>query len=201
MIDQTKPTMRSYLAAAPDLASGKQTPRQFLEDSLVLLDQWEPRIGAFVYTNLPHARAAADRSTERWRAGKPASPIDGMPVGIKDIIETVDMPTEMGSALFAGAVAEGRRERSRATRCRRRHRRQDRDHGVCGLAAARHAQSVERGAHARWIVERLGGLRGGRHRQRCARHPGHQFDGPSRELLRLRRLQADGERDQPPRQP
>jgi Asp-tRNA(Asn)/Glu-tRNA(Gln) amidotransferase A subunit family amidase len=97
-----KPVMRSYLAAEQDFASGRQTPRQFFEDSLALLDQWEPRIGAFVCTNLPDARAAADRSTERWRAGKPASPIDGMPVGIKDIIETVDMPTEMGSPLFAG---------------------------------------------------------------------------------------------------
>src|SRR5580658_3164940 len=100
--EQTKPVMRPYLAATKDFASGKQTPRQFLEDSLALLDQWEPRIGAFVRTNLPHARAAADRSSERWRAAKPASPIDGMPVGIKDIIETVDMPTEMGSPLSAG---------------------------------------------------------------------------------------------------
>ncbi|MFZ0421453.1 MAG: amidase [Xanthobacteraceae bacterium] len=98
--------MRSYLAATPDLASGKATPRQFLDRSLELLDEWEPRIGAFVCTSLPAARAAADRSAERWRAGKPLSPIDGMPIGIKDIIETVDMPTEMGSPLFAGWRSE-----------------------------------------------------------------------------------------------
>ena len=67
---------------------------------------WEPQIGAFVTTALPAARAAADRSGERWRAGKPLSPIDGMPVGIKDIIETVDMPTQMGSPLFAGWRSE-----------------------------------------------------------------------------------------------
>ena len=46
--DQTKPIMRPYLAAAQNFASGKETPRQFLEKSLELLDQWEPRIGAFV---------------------------------------------------------------------------------------------------------------------------------------------------------
>ncbi len=100
--EQTKPVMRSYLAATKGFASGAQTPRQFLDESLVLLESWEPRIGAFVRTNLPAARAAADRSTARWRAGKPLSPIDGMPVGIKDIIETVDMPTEMGSPLYTG---------------------------------------------------------------------------------------------------
>ncbi len=106
MPEQTKPVMRSYLAATPDFASGKSTPRQFLETSLELLDSWEPRIGAFVTTNLPAARAAADRSSERWRAGRPLSPIDGMPVGVKDIIETVDMPTQMGSPLFDGWRSE-----------------------------------------------------------------------------------------------
>jgi Asp-tRNA(Asn)/Glu-tRNA(Gln) amidotransferase A subunit family amidase len=104
--DLKKPVMRSYLAAAKNFASGAQTPRQFLEDSLALLEQWEPKIGAFVCTALPAARAAADRASERWRAGKPRSAIDGMPVGIKDIIETVDMPTQMGSALFAGWRSE-----------------------------------------------------------------------------------------------
>jgi Asp-tRNA(Asn)/Glu-tRNA(Gln) amidotransferase A subunit family amidase len=99
---EQKPKMRPFLAAAQGFASSKDTPRAFLERSLQLLDTWEPRIGAFVCTNLPAARAAAERSTERWRAGKPLSPIDGMPIGIKDIFETVDMPTEMGSPLYAG---------------------------------------------------------------------------------------------------
>jgi Asp-tRNA(Asn)/Glu-tRNA(Gln) amidotransferase A subunit family amidase len=103
---EQKPAKRPFLSAAKNFASGTQTPREFLEQSLALLDSWEPRVGAFVCTNLPEARAAADRSTARWRAGKPASAIDGMPVGIKDIIETVDMPTEMGSPLFAGWRSE-----------------------------------------------------------------------------------------------
>jgi len=100
--EHTKPVMRPYLAATKNFASGAQTPREFLEASLKLLEQWEPRIGAFVCTNVPAARAAADASTKRWRNRKPLSAIDGMPVGIKDIIETVDMPTEMGSPLYAG---------------------------------------------------------------------------------------------------
>jgi Asp-tRNA(Asn)/Glu-tRNA(Gln) amidotransferase A subunit family amidase len=102
MQEQNRPVMRPYLEAARKFQSGKDSPQQFLERSLALLDLWEPRIGAFVHTNLPEARAAAERSAERWRSGKPRSPIDGMPVGIKDIIETIDMPTEMGSPLFSG---------------------------------------------------------------------------------------------------
>ena len=95
-----KPAMRPFLAATRRFASGDDNPREFLERCLKELDWWEPRIGAFVNLNLPAARAAADQATLRWREGKPRSPIDGIPMGIKDMIETADMPTELGSPLF-----------------------------------------------------------------------------------------------------
>jgi Asp-tRNA(Asn)/Glu-tRNA(Gln) amidotransferase A subunit family amidase len=98
--------MQPFLPATADFASGKDSPREFLERCLVHLEAWEPKIGAFVTLNLTAARTAADRSTERWRDGKPLSAIDGMPTGIKDIIETIDMPTEHGSPLFAGFRSE-----------------------------------------------------------------------------------------------
>jgi Asp-tRNA(Asn)/Glu-tRNA(Gln) amidotransferase A subunit family amidase len=101
-----KPRMRPFLPATADFAGGKDSPREFLERCIGELDAWEPKVGAFVTLNLAAARTAADRSTERWRAGKPLSPIDGMPIGVKDIIETIDMPTENGSPLFAGFRGE-----------------------------------------------------------------------------------------------
>jgi Asp-tRNA(Asn)/Glu-tRNA(Gln) amidotransferase A subunit family amidase len=104
--DAIKPRMEPFLPATADFARGKDSPRQFLERCIVELDAWEPKIGAFVTLNLAAARTAADRSTERWRAGKPLSPIDGMPIGVKDVIETIDMPTENGSPLFAGFRSE-----------------------------------------------------------------------------------------------
>jgi Asp-tRNA(Asn)/Glu-tRNA(Gln) amidotransferase A subunit family amidase len=73
-----------------------------LERCLETLARWEQEIRAFVHLNVDRARAAADQSTIRWREGRPLSAIDGIPVGIKDIIETADMPTEQGSPLFAG---------------------------------------------------------------------------------------------------
>src|SRR5499427_1807728 len=104
--DVITPLMRPFLPATADFGGGKDSPRQFLERCIVELDTWEPKIGAFVTLNLDAARAAADHSTERWRTGKPLSPIDGMPIGIKDIIETIDTPTENGSPLFAGFRSE-----------------------------------------------------------------------------------------------
>jgi Asp-tRNA(Asn)/Glu-tRNA(Gln) amidotransferase A subunit family amidase len=100
--DATRPRMRPFLPATADFAGRTDSPREFLERCLAGLEAWEPKIGAFVILNLPAARTAADRSTERWRAGRPLSPIDGMPVGVKDIIETIDMPTGNGSPLFEG---------------------------------------------------------------------------------------------------
>ena len=104
--DAMKPQMQPFLPATAAFPNGKDSPRDFLERCIATLDAWEPKIGAFVALNLAAARTAADRSTNRWRAGKSLSPIDGMPIGIKDIIETIDMPTENGSPLFAGFRSE-----------------------------------------------------------------------------------------------
>ena len=94
--------MRPFHAALRNFGLGLDTPSAFLERCLKTIAELEPEIGAFVHLNEEGAREAAARSTERWKEGKPLSPIDGMPAGIKDIVETIDMPTEMGSPLYKG---------------------------------------------------------------------------------------------------
>jgi Asp-tRNA(Asn)/Glu-tRNA(Gln) amidotransferase A subunit family amidase len=104
--EKLKLATKPYLIVTARFANGADTPRDFLERCLADLTALEPKIGAFVHLNLEGARAAADQSTRRWREGRQSSPIDGMPLGIKDIIETADMPTENGSPLFAGWRSE-----------------------------------------------------------------------------------------------
>ena len=94
--------LRTYVSLAQDLRSGKITPRAYLEDCLDRIAKNDPRIGAFVILNAEGARKAADASSERWKAGKPLSPIDGMPIAVKDVIETADMPTGQGSPMWEG---------------------------------------------------------------------------------------------------
>jgi Asp-tRNA(Asn)/Glu-tRNA(Gln) amidotransferase A subunit family amidase len=96
------PHLNSFFSAIPDFESGSDTPRAFLERCLGAIAESEPEVGAFVHLEIEKARSAADRSTERRRQGRMLSQIDGMPVGIKDIIETSDMPTQMGSPLYTG---------------------------------------------------------------------------------------------------
>ena len=110
-----KPRMQPFLPATANFASGKDSPRAFLERCIVDLEAWEPKIGAFVALNLAAARTAADRFDERWRAGKPLSSIDGMPIGIKDIIETIDMADgERFAAVRRLSGKPRRRQRRRA---------------------------------------------------------------------------------------
>ena len=88
--------------ALPRFRDGSDTPRAYLERCLETIAAREPVVKAFVALNEAGAREAADASTARWKAGKPLSAIDGMPLGIKDLLETKDMPTEMGCAAYRG---------------------------------------------------------------------------------------------------
>src|ERR1044071_6018571 len=98
----TIPQAIPFFSAAANFEDASDTPREFLERCLARLEACEPVVGAFVCHDIAAARAAADRSVARWRDGHPLSSIDGMPLAIKDIIETADMPTEQGSPLFIG---------------------------------------------------------------------------------------------------
>ena len=97
-----RPRRRSYIAATPAFASGQDTPRAFLERCIAEIEAREKDVLAFVETAFPAARAAADAASARWRDNRPLSSIDGMPIGVKDVIETADMATGMGSPLFTG---------------------------------------------------------------------------------------------------
>ena len=52
---------------------GSDTPRAYLERSIEAIAAREPVVKAFVHLNEAGARAAADASTARWKAGKPLS--------------------------------------------------------------------------------------------------------------------------------
>ena len=94
------PHPRSFARALGDFASGADNPRDFLERCIAEIEEREPEVKAFTAMSLEAARAAADASSQRWLEGAPISAIDGMPIGVKDVIETADMPTRMGSELF-----------------------------------------------------------------------------------------------------
>jgi Asp-tRNA(Asn)/Glu-tRNA(Gln) amidotransferase A subunit family amidase len=95
----------SFADARRRFASGQDTPRTFLERCLEKIAEAEPRVRAFVALDLEGARAAADAATERWKAGRALSVVDGMPVGIKDCFDVKGFVTACNSPLFAENLA------------------------------------------------------------------------------------------------
>lgn len=96
----TPPHPFSGYAAA--FQRGELSPLDLLDAALARLDAHEREIRAFVVLDRERAREQGRASAARWREGRPLSPIDGMPVAVKDIIETRDLPTGQGSPMWTG---------------------------------------------------------------------------------------------------
>ena len=96
------PLLRPYTNLAAAFLAGTDSPIAFLDRCLDAIDRREPSIRAFVLLNREAARKAAAESTLRWATGSQVSPVDGMPVAVKDMIETRDMPTQMNSPIYQG---------------------------------------------------------------------------------------------------
>ena len=95
-------TALTFHDATSRFRDGADTPRAYLERCLETIAEREPAVQAFAALNPTGAQAAADASTARWKERRPLSAIDGLPIGIKDLLETKDMPTEMGCAAYRG---------------------------------------------------------------------------------------------------
>ena len=61
-----------------------------------------PDIEAWAFLDRDHAMRQAEAADDHRRQGKATGPLHGVPVGIKDIFDTGDMPTEFGSPFWAG---------------------------------------------------------------------------------------------------
>ena len=88
--------------AARLIRDGIISSEQLVEACLARVREVDKQVQAWAFLDPDHALAQA-RAADAWRSeGRPTGPLHGVPVGIKDIFNTADMPTEYGSALYAG---------------------------------------------------------------------------------------------------
>ena len=88
--------------AAEVIRDGKISSEDLVSACLDQIAAVEERVGAWAHLDPEHAlRQAQDVGLAR-REGKGVGPLQGIPVGVKDIFETKDMPTEDGTVLHAG---------------------------------------------------------------------------------------------------
>lgn len=96
---QPEPTARELRRA---LDEGRLTVRELVDTCLARIEADEPRIRAWAHLDPGYARAQADALDSAQRAGRPRGPLFGLPIGVKDIVDTADLPTEHGSPVFVG---------------------------------------------------------------------------------------------------
>ena len=99
---QTKPA-REYVQL---IKQGVLTSESLVRHCLDVIKQTDEKIGAWAHVDREHVLDQARTLDEIRRRGQPTGVLHGIPVGIKDIIDTVDFPTEMGSVVFAGHQPE-----------------------------------------------------------------------------------------------
>jgi len=87
---------------AERLAAGAVSARDVTEACLARIAERDGEIGAFVHIDPDHARAQADAIDRHRKSGRRIGPLHGLPVAVKDIVDTADMPTENGTVLDAG---------------------------------------------------------------------------------------------------
>src|SRR3954469_13979156 len=88
--------------AARRMAEGLLTSEELVQACLERIRATEPTVQGWTVLDEAHALAQAKAADERRRSGVPAGVLNGLPIGLKDIIDTGDMPTENGCALHAG---------------------------------------------------------------------------------------------------
>jgi len=88
--------------AARLIRDGVISSEQLVEACQARVRATDAEVQAWAFLDPGHALAQA-READDWRLqGRPTGPLHGVPVGIKDIVDTADMPTENGSVLHAG---------------------------------------------------------------------------------------------------
>jgi Asp-tRNA(Asn)/Glu-tRNA(Gln) amidotransferase A subunit family amidase len=88
--------MLSALGLARAIEDGELTPAQAVDLCAEAIAQRESEVGAFVTLDIEATRKAAQTP------GLKNKPLRGLPVALKDIFDTADLPTEYGSPIYAG---------------------------------------------------------------------------------------------------
>src|SRR5947199_1068864 len=88
--------------AARLIRDGVVGSAELVQACLARVRETDAQVQAWAFLDPDHALAQARAADELRLSGQPVGPLHGVPVGIKDIIDTADMPTENWSVLCAG---------------------------------------------------------------------------------------------------
>jgi len=99
-------TQTSAARLAKLYRKGKASPVETMKAVLARADRLAPTINALCRIDAERSLVAARESEKRWQKGKPLSPLDGVPVSIKELVRVKGWPASMGSKLTDKAPAD-----------------------------------------------------------------------------------------------
>lgn len=82
------------------------TPSDYLAACLAQISKLNPKINAVTALDVEGAMQEASQATLRWQAGAPKGPIDGLPIGVKDLQDTKGLLTTHGSIRARGNIPD-----------------------------------------------------------------------------------------------
>ena len=100
--DPASSNLQSAIDARALIERGLLTSCELVEACLKRIDELEPTIGAWAHLDRDIALQQARAADEFRKSGLPIGALHGLPIGIKDIIDTADYPTERGTVLHQG---------------------------------------------------------------------------------------------------
>lgn len=95
-------SLLSAVDTAEAIRSGEMTAEELVQNTLQRIDQLETDIAAWQHLDADVALEQARQADLARRSGRSTGPLNGVPIGIKDIIDTADYPCEYGTVLKQG---------------------------------------------------------------------------------------------------
>lgn len=97
----THPDRLTAADAAQRIEKGEITSQKLVQACLDRIAEREETVQAWQHLDADYALEQASKADEWRAAGRTTGPLHGVPVGIKDIVDTKDMPTENGTPIHA----------------------------------------------------------------------------------------------------
>jgi len=104
-MDKFDPAVANLLSASDArtaIESGLLSSQELVAACFARIDELEDSIGAWAHLDRDKAIAQANAADKFRSSGLELGPLHGLPIGIKDIIDTADYPTERGTVLHQG---------------------------------------------------------------------------------------------------
>ncbi|MCC7016106.1 MAG: amidase [Rhodospirillales bacterium] len=92
----------SLAQAALEIREGRLKSAELVRACLDRIQAADGEVRAWAFLDPEHAITQAEELDRRRAEGKPTGRLHGVPVGIKDLFDTADCPTEYGSPIYAG---------------------------------------------------------------------------------------------------